>query len=291
MYTTLAKVQAELIGSDAYKATGTDQQILGYIRTVTRRIDTFRFDFEPRYYTRKITPTRQNVNSYDNVLTLGDYLLEPLSMSSNGTALTYGTDVLNYPNDGEYPIQQLRIANPQSGPITSWFPYQNIPNAFPIFESVVITGFWGMREYYNTDGFIDSGQTCPAMTASQTTIITSGVWGTDAYGGTPLFSPGNLIRIDDELMDVIATDATTMSLTLRRGIRGSTATTHDLGAAIELWYPEDDVVQEATRQASLLYARRGSFQQTTISPDGVTVSYPSDLLASLRAMIQRFNTI
>lgn len=264
---------------------------MSYIRTVTRRIDTYRFDFEPRYYQREITPTRQNVNSYDNVLTIKDFLLEAVSMSSNGVNLTYGTDVLNFPNDGEYPIQQLRIANPRSGPIHNWYPYQNVANCGQVFETVVITGFWGMREFYNTDGFIATAQTSPAMNAVQTSVITSGAWGADAFGASPLFSAGNLIRIDNELMDVTAADSATMTLTLRRGIRGSTAATHLINTPILLWYPEDDVVQEATRQAALLYSRRGAFQQTTISPDGVTVSYPSDLLASLRAMIQRFNTV
>ncbi len=290
MYTTVDKVKAELIGTDVYKSTTTNQQLFGYIRTVTRRIDTYRFDFEPYYDVKSFTATRQNVNSYDNVLTIKDFLLEPISMSSNGVNLTYGTDVLNFPNDGEYPIQQLRIANPRSGPIHNWYPYQNVANCGQVFETVVIAGFWGMRTYYNTDGFIASGQTSLVMTDSQTTIITSGAWGVDAWGASPLFSAGNLIRIDNELMDVIAADATTMTLTLRRGIRGSSAAAHTIGSTILLWYPEDDVVQEATRQAALLYSRRGAFQQTTISPDGVTVSYPSDLLASLRAMIQRFNT-
>lgn len=291
MYTTVDRVKLELIGTAAYQATTTNQQIMAYIRAVTRRIDTYNFDFEPRYYTRKITPTPRNVNTYDNVLTLGDFLLEPLTIVSNGVTLTYGTDILNYPNDGEYPIQQLRIANPRSGPIRSWYPYQNVAQIADTFESVEITGFWGMREYYNTDGFIDSGQTSPVMTSTQTSVVTSSAWGADALGATPLFSGGNLIRIDNELMDVIAADSAAKTLTLRRGVRGSTAATHTVGSIISLWYPEDDVVQEATRQAGLLYARRGSFQQTTIAPDGVTVSYPSDLLASLRAMIQRFNTI
>lgn len=291
MYTTIDKVKDELIGTNVYKGAATDQTINRYIRTVSRRIDTYKFDFEPVYDVKKFTATRQNVNSYDSVFTFKKFLLEPLTITSNGVNLVYGTDVLNYPDDNEFPIQQLRLANPTSGPVRNWYPYQNVANCGQVFESIVITGFWGMRQYYSSDGFIASGQTSPVMTDSQTTIITSGAWGADAFGASPLFSAGNLIRIDDELMDIIAADATSMTLTLRRGIRGSTAAAHTVGSTILLWYPEDDVVQEATRQVALLYSRRGAFQQTTISPDGVTVSYPSDLLASLRAMIQRFDTI
>jgi len=290
VYTTVARVQGEIKGTDANRTPAAEQQVMYYIRTVSRRIDTFGYNFEPRYYTKEITATPRNVNNNNGVLTLGDFLLEPISISSNGVTLTYGTDVLNYPNDGEYPIQQLRIANPRSGPIRSWYPYQNVANC-NAYETVSITGFWGMREYYNTDGFIASEQTSPVMTDTQTSIITSGIWGVDAYGATPLFSPGNLIRIDNELMDITAADATTKSLTLRRGIRGSTAAAHTVGSVISLWYPEDDIANAATRQAALLYARRGAYQQVTTYPDGVSVSYPSDLLAEIRATIQRFTVI
>lgn len=290
MYTTVARVQAEIKGTDANRSAATEQQVMNYIRTVTRRIDAYGYNFEPRFYTRKITPTMASVNSVMGLLTLGDYLLEPTTIGSNGTTLTYGTDVLNYPNDGESPAQTLRIANLSSGPIHSWYPYQGNVACNP-FESVSIAGFWGMRTYYDSYGWLTSDQTCPALTSTQVTFVVSDVDGENPLGDSPLFSPGNLIRIDNEMMDVVGVDTTTSTLRVMRGVRGTTAVIHSNGTAIKVWNPEEDIANAATRQAALLYARRGAYQQVTTYPDGVSVSYPSDLLAELRATVQRFSYI
>ena len=150
-----------------------------------------------------------------------------------------------------------------------------------------------MRSYYLSQGFFDSGQDVPVagLTASAVTMVITDVDGLDPYNRTPCFSAGNLVRIDDELIDIVKTDTTTNTLTMIRGVRGTTAAAHTAGTAIEIWEPEDDIANAATRQAGLLYARRGAYQQVTTYPDGVSVSYPSDLLAEIRATVQRFNTV
>ena len=154
--TTLAKVQSEIKGTEAAKATGTDQLLMQYIRTVSGRIATFKFDFEPLYATRRYTPTALNTNSYQKLLTLGDYLLEPKTITVNGVAGAWGTDILAYSNDGQSPTKTLRIANPSSGPLQSWYPRTVQPDAY--YECIAVTGFWGMRENYLSQGFFASGQ-------------------------------------------------------------------------------------------------------------------------------------
>lgn len=285
-YTTLARVTAEIKGTETAKATGTDQQLLGYIRTVTDRIRTFKYEFEPFFTTKRFTPSSMNVNNYTKLLTLSDYLLEPKTITVNGVAGTWGTDILAYPNDGQYPIRTLRIANPSSGPLQSWYPRTVQPDSY--WECIAITGFWGMRTYYPSMGFFDSGVTAPVMNAAQPTIVVTDVAGPDAYNRTPLFSPGNLLRIDDELMEVVKVDSPTKTLTLIRGMRGSTAAAHTAGTAIQIFEVEEDIANCATRQVGLLYERRASYQQITTYPDGVSVTYPSDLLAEVRATVQRF---
>lgn len=288
-YTTLARVQAEIKGTEANKAIGTDQLLMQYIRTVTNRIRAFKFEFEPYYDTRRITPFATNVNTPMGLLTLGADLLEPKTITVSGTSATYGTDIVPYPNDGQTPIRTLRISDPRTAPINSWYGCYS-GNSY--IDSIVIAGFWGMREYYSSMGFFDSGNTCPALTATQVTMTVQDVDGVDVYGRTPIFSPGNLIRIDDELMEVIkAIGDTTNTLTVIRGARGTTAATHTIGTAIQVWEPEEDIVNCATRQVGLLYARRGAYQQITSLPDGVNVTYPSDLLAEVRATVQRFNDV
>jgi hypothetical protein len=103
-----------------------------------------------------------------------------------------------------------------------------------------------------------------------------------------MISPGNLIRVDDELMEVVAIDLPSNSLSVLRGWRGTTATTHLAGVAIQVWEPEESIAGVATRQAALMYARRGAFSTIT-SPDGVSISYPSDLLYELKNTIQGYD--
>ncbi len=258
-----------------------------YARTVTNRIKGYGYQFEPQYVVKKITPNRMNTNSWKGTLNLNDYLLEVISITIGGTAVTFGTDVVADPDNGQYPIRALRLANPVSGPVHTWYPVSSLVQNY--FNSVVITGLWGMRTRYAAEGFFDSGVTCPILTAAQLTMVVSDVAGPDAYYRTPLFSAGNLLLIDAELIEIVNVATSTKTLTVRRGMNGTTAAAHNNGTAIYIFEPEEDIVNCATRQAALLYARRGSYQQVTTFPDGVSVTYPSDLLAEIRATIQHFN--
>lgn len=288
--TTLDRVRDELKGTEAKMAAGTEQQILGYIRTVSRRIQGFNYSFEPYWEDKPISGNPSNVDSKLAVLSLSEMLLEAQSIIANNITASYGSDVIPYPNNGQTPIFQLRIANPRTGLLKSWYPY-NLPNCDQWIENISITGFWGMRTYYGTQGFFLSGVTCPAINSGQATIVVSDVAGPDIYNRVPLFSPGNLIRIDNELMEIVKVDTTTKTLTVLRGMNGTTPDSHVIGTPIKIWYPEEDVVNMATRQAGLLYARRGAYMQMTTMPEGVNITYPSDLLAEIRATIQTYQYV
>lgn len=285
--TTLDRIANEIKGTLTDKGPQVPQQVMGYARTVTDRIRRYGYEFEPLYKVKKITPTRMNVNSIQGLLSLKDMLLEVLSITVGGTAYTYGTDIVADPDDGQTPIRTLRITDPWSGTLRTWYP-ASLTNPAAYYNSIVVTGLWGMRTFYSEQGWLVSDTTCPALTASQAQFTVSDVAGPDAYNRTPLFSPGNLIRIDDELMEIVDVGPSSKVLTVRRGQRGTTAAIHALGTAVRIWEPEEDVVNCVTRQACLLYARRGAYVQTTTYPDGISVTYPSDLLAELRATVQRF---
>ena len=289
MYTTLGRVVDELKAGDQIAPSGSQQQIMGFIRTVTRRVDAFGFAFEPLYYTKNITPCPENVDTWLATLQLGDFLLEPLSIVVGPKTVNYGSDVLNYPNNGQTPIQTLRIAQPCNGPLRSWYPSCFIPNTY--IESIQITGFWGVRTAYTSLGWLPSGMTCPALDNVQTSLNLTSVPTTDALGRTPVFSPGNLLRIDNEMMEVynVSVSGTTTTLYVSRGARGTAAAAHSSGVAITIFEVEDGIVNEVTRQVGLLYARRGAYQAVTTFPEGVNVTYPSDLLPALRGAIQGYN--
>jgi hypothetical protein len=159
--TTIALVQAELKGTDANRTAGIEQQLRGYINTVTRRIQNFGWKFEPQYKVKKITATRMNVDSYRGILTLGDNAVEIDAVNNDGTALSIGADVFLYPSDNEYPIRQLRLSNDCSS-CTSWFP-QSCASCPPI-ETIQVTGWWAMHQYPDgiTGGWIRSNDAAAA---------------------------------------------------------------------------------------------------------------------------------
>lgn len=287
MYTTLATVISELKGSEVYKGAGTDQQILRYIRTVNGRIKDFGYNFEPQYQIKKITPSGANIDSQEATLALDAPLLECFSITVGGTAYAYGSTIVPDPDDGQSPVNILRIAAPITGPLHSWLP--TCLNVEQRFGSVVITGLWGMRRDYSSQGFFDSSNTCPALTASQASFAVQDIGAEDPYGRTPMFSPGNLIRVDNELMDVVKAEAgdSEDTLTVFRGACNTPRVEHSAGTTIQVWAPEWEIMNMATRQACLLYARRGSYQETQVFPDGLAIKYPSDLLAEIRATIQQ----
>ena len=286
--TTLDRIKDEMRGIEAYKGALDEQRLMNYARTVTKRAQGYGWLFEPRYQIRKITPTPRNVNSRRGLLTLDMDLLEVFSIVVGSVTPTYGTDIVSEPDDGQSPIHTLRIVNINGGPLSSW--YAPVPPINNFADSIVITGLWGMRTEYLSRGFFDSGINCPALTAGQTSFVVTDVAGPDVYGRVPLFSAGNLLRIENELIEVTAVNTTTKTLSVYRGVNGSIAAAHNIGTDIKLWEPEDDITQIVTRQACLLYARRGAYQAIAL-PDGTSIVYPSDLLAELRATVNRFSYV
>lgn len=299
MLTTLDKLKTELIASNA--TTGQNSQLLGYIADVTRRIKRMTFDFEPSYGTKYITAMPQDVNMGLGLLSLKDiYGAQALLLTSStdvptvtnsGQTLTYGVDVLPVPQ-GQTPVRSVRLSDVNLALWNNiWYP--RVPPLGQFIDSIVFTGWWGYRTNYGTEGFLDSGdaiQDVGGINASVTTITVSNANGADYYFQTPRFSPGNLIRIENELCAIWSIDATAKILSVRRGQNGTTAAAHAQNTAISVWYPEDDIVRAATRWAALLYARRGAFEKMTVTGVGV-VSYPDDCPGEVYATLQGYNSL
>jgi hypothetical protein len=93
------------------------------------------------------------------------------------------------------------------------------------------------------------------------------------------------------MMLVLAVDTATNILTVQRGVNGSTINSHVIDTLIYTWEPEEAIVSMCTRQVCLLYARRGSYQQITTLPEGVSVTYPSDLLAEIKNTLHMYNYV
>jgi hypothetical protein len=278
---TLANIKGELKADNT--TTGQDANLMrlaNYVTTAWRNM--VGLDFEPIYRAKKITASMSNIGGGGLTLMLDEPLLEVTSIVSDGVTLTYGTDVNAYPQDERKPIKMLILDDTNC---LSWYP----ANSASVFNTITITGWWGMRDDYARDGWISSGDTLAAaiVSTTATTFTVADADGLDALYRTPRFSAGNLIKVDSEVMEIMATDTGTNTLTVRRGQRGTTAATHLISAAISVWNPEPDVVQALTRWACYGFARKGAFEESVITDLG-QISYPADAPRQVRHIAQGY---
>jgi hypothetical protein len=125
-----------------------------------------------------------------------------------------------------------------------------------------ITGWWG----YHTDwanAWVDSGDTVlntGGINTSATSIEVADPAGLNALGDEYRLQEMQLIKVDNELMYIksIAATASPETLTVERGVNGSTAATHSEGATIYTFRPEEDVRTAIWAWALHLLRRKAS---------------------------------
>lgn len=278
---TVAQIKAEMKTEKDNADLNT--HLLYLARYVTQRWkDIVGFDMEPSYRTRNISVNGNNLLAYGTQLRLPEPLLEPSTISSNGSALTYNSNVYAEPLDAS-PIGVLRLGT-ADGCYGSWY-----PSGALAYNTVAIAGWWGYRSNYSTEGWIDTQDKATAqITANATTFTVADADGADALYRTPRFSSGNLLRVDDELMEVVnVVYSTTNTVTVLRGVRGTTAAVHEATATICAWNPEPDVSHALAKAAGYKYASIGAFQEVEVKEMGA-VTFPADMPKLVYAVAQRF---
>jgi len=264
---------------------GDNPLLLTNLNTVTRRARALSlWGFEPELKTVHYEIVRDRVDSSRRTFILGDAVLELSSVLVNDVSLALTTRVTPYPSNASL-FNTLRLVET----CDSWYTV-NSPSDWPNIAKV--TAFYGMNTdyahaWYNADHVLNPA----GLDATETSITVADADGTGRDGETPRFSAGNLIRIDTEYMRVIASGADlaapTNILTVRRGENGTTGAIHALNADIDVWYTEWDIRAVVARQAGLMYARRGAYEQQAILNDGV-YTYPPDLLPELRNAVMSY---
>lgn len=149
-------------------------------------------------------------------------------------------------------------------------------------QVIQIDGLWCARQNYSIQGWPNSQQTVQNSTSISATDNTLLVTSANA------FSPGQWIRFhdavnsaDDEI--ALATETNTMAnpniVTILRGERNTTATTHLNGCEIDLWSPDPDINRAATLWCAYLYSRRAVFEtlRVTMGASGsISQVFPKD---------------
>ena len=288
LYCSLADVRQESLADN----TVDDDRVMRLIRQFTSRINT-KFKafgtslFVPVIDTRYIGLYAGNISSWNRTLTLSTYgagvspLLELTAVSSNSQSLVIGTNVQTYPA-APAPWYALQL---MGDTWASWYNAACNPSTWGI-QNATVTGVWG----YNTDyanAWMAVDALAAGVNASVTTITVDDVAGFNPLGEYPRISPGNVIQIDDEWMDVISTDPDLNTAGVVRGVNGSTAAAHLISAVVSVYQVDESIRRATARQAAFLYSRQGAFD--TMRIDGASViQYPQDMPQEISALLDLF---
>jgi hypothetical protein len=194
-----------------------------------------------------VTATRYfDVPTKTRSLFLRDDLLSVTSLSDDQGAKA-ASDYFLYPlNQTPHTRVELLLSN------EAWY-YDDSPQ-----KAVVIVGDWGYCADYEATTTLSA-----AITTTTATTFT-------ATDGT-LLEVGNTLLIDSERLFVSGISSST--ITVQRGVNGSTAATHLISTAIYRYVPPADIVEAVVMLAGCWYAWRsaGGIQSQTIG--NYSVSY------------------
>lgn len=286
LYSTLADVRTE--AKVPSTSTSDDAYMLDTLRRASRRFDNLMNAgpnfFAPILESREIQVDMDRVDSSRNTFSLNTPLLSLTAVTLNSAALVVGTDVVAYPAIGN-PIYRLRL--PDWG--RSWYPNYFL-TSLTAPPTVTIAGLWGFHQDYANAWLLADSLAAAITTSGVKTLTVTNVDQSDDYGHIPAISAGNLIRIDNEYMDVTATDTATNIVTVRRGVNGSTATTHLISASVYVYQVEEPVQRAVTRQVAFMYARRGAYESSQVSAMGI-INFPADVLAEVSGVLDGYNVV
>lgn len=255
------------------------KKVQRFVRTVSARVDREfqqrRPLFAPYDETRLFPLSGQRVNSWEGTFRVDGYLLALTSVSVMGNAVSA---VEGYPDSTMPPFPFLRLTNCCTG----WFDFcADCGTA----RQVSVTGVWGLHADYPR-AWLAVDTLGGNINASVTTLTAGNPAGDDAYRQPYRISAGHLLKIDDEYMDVVEVQSTTV--TVIRGVNGTTAAAHTAGATVSRWEVMPEVQYAVARQAGLLYSRLGAYQTVDVSPLGGEVRYAADWLSEVKGVMQGY---
>lgn len=235
LYATLADLRRYLALDGAQ--TDDDDLLLALLSTASRLIDGFT--------ARQFTPV-QATRVY-SVAGAGELLLDAdllaLASVTNGDGSPIALDAVHVQPAGAVAsslvLDRTRVVFMHSGD--------------PV-DAIQVRGTWGFHPDWAhawTDS-CDTVQDDPlGVSATTLTVADAGAVLATGYGAR--FAVGQLLRIADEYLHVLAVDAATDTLTVQRGANGTTAAEHAQSSAIAVYAVPADIRGACLRLASWLY--------------------------------------
>ncbi len=121
-------------------------------------------------------------------------------------------------------------------------------------HAISVEGTWGFHPAW-ASAWQDSGDSVQddPLSAAATTLTVSDADAPLSGGVGGRFAVGQLLRIGEEYLHVLAVDTGTNTLTVERAANGTAALNHARGAAIAIYRPPEDVRQACLRVVHWLY--------------------------------------
>ena len=257
VYATIDELKL-YIGLDALEDTDDDDLFLRFTIQASRMFDTFATNGimpKRRFYPTLDTKDFDHPSEDPAVLRLYDDLLEVTTLTTkNGLTTISSSDYNLKTANGTYnqtPYRQIKLSI--DGTITA-FEFDGTPDA-----ANQVLGFWGYHDDW-ASAWEDSGDAVQddPLSASATTLTVTDVNGDDINGIPNRFKRQQVIKIEDEILWITNTNITDNTLTVRRGMNGTTAVSHILTTTINLFKPMEDVVEAMQALGSYLYRRKDS---------------------------------
>ena len=275
-YATLDQLRARfaVAGAD----TSDDARLLAKLKSASQQIDRFTArTFAPVYATRLF--------DWDNarsILLRGFDLLQLITLTNGDGNVIDPTAII--PLGGvNGPVYCLEI-NIAKGAFLNYLTVKT--------RALSVYGIWGWHDDWLGSAWKPSGDsvTTFGLSSGGTALTVSNAAGADSWGLSPRFQTGQLIQIDSEYMLTTAVNAGTNTLTVIRGVNGTSGATHTIGAPISIYAPPADIVEITLRYAAWLTKLEdaGEWQAATMTADGsaggvhVAAQLPADLQIALQ---------
>ena len=229
--------------------TDSDQDLLHSLQEASQLIESL----TQRRYCPLLQTRTVALNPADpRELILPDDLLELRSISAGARSLDLA-DIRRLPRDRDAPTSVLQLVKGASFAV-----------AEGDVNEVSIEGTWGWHDRW-TQAWRASGDAVRdnMLDEAATVINVNDTAASDLDGFSPRFQVGRLLRIDAEYMRLTAVDGAQHRLTVLRGVQGTAATSHRLGAKIDSYAPALAIRDLTLRYAELMIKSHGFLERET----------------------------
>lgn len=280
--------EAKLYGTTA-ESLAAKQWIINNIMHLSARVEVMtRQRYVPYYKEEFYDAFGPHIDDTLRMLDLRRPILLPTRLiDAFDNELTFNTDYVFVQRDS--PANQLQLITPRVYGWSYGFGFGTYfwiaPGQF--LRKIRVWGIWGSGMDYPSQ-WINSLQTIATVGGINDTVNTftvADVNGFNEWAYTPALSVGNTIQLINnnvdpavyEWMRVLAIDETTNTVTVLRGINGSTKQAWPAGQEIFTWNVTEEINRAAYRWLGYWYSRRGDYE--TYKSDlsqGKTIKYPAD---------------